>query len=232
MLSAVHTQCTGEKPQCKRCQKRGYECEYVMEHRANKTKKALAEREEAARLAEEEATVNGQIPVMYDDPSAMPMCPTAGPAWSNSSGYSAASGSSLPPPHLYAGQPLYAHAVPAYSSAPGYSTNSLASALGTPAIMIEGRPLVSSSSNMRLQAPPAPVASRSRSNSRAKRPAAASRPTPSHSVNDLQAVSRSTSTMSMQQSDMPLPAASPSCQACLSEMSNCNACEMEKQSMQ
>ncbi|KAI8989750.1 hypothetical protein BD414DRAFT_577567 [Trametes punicea] len=214
------TKCSGEKPKCKRCEKRGFDCVYVWEHRANRTKKAIAERERAARLAQEDAAAlySGQRAMM----DALPPClPTS---TSSSSEYSAIAASSLPPPlipGLPHGQLICPQAGPSYSSSSDSSGSSFLSSLPTPAIMLDGRPLAGA--NMLFQAPASLPVSRSPASSQ----------TPSALVNsafDCQPVSRSRSAMSLQYPELPPPKASASCEACVSEMSHCMACIEEKDS--
>ncbi|KAI0636647.1 hypothetical protein C8Q77DRAFT_515767 [Trametes polyzona] len=224
------TKCTGEKPRCKRCQRRNHECVYVWDHRANKTKKAVAEREQAAREAEEAfyAQYGYDVPMLMD-PYAVAVCPPAGPApsCSSSSGYSAVSPMALPPSMMLAAtygarQTLPPSAEYAYASSTGYSTSTAGSALPTPAIMIDGRPLAPSPViSQDLLHGAAPI-SRSRSDSRIDHRLLAS------STSDLDAMSRSTSAMSMQYSSMSSMPSSTSCQACLSEMADCRECAMER----
>ncbi|KAJ8457327.1 hypothetical protein ONZ51_g11602 [Trametes cubensis] len=217
------TKCTGEKPICKRCTKGGHECEYVFEHRANRTKKAIAERQRAALEAEQAAFIQYNLPSL-----------------SSSSGYSATSASSLPPPHMngYArGQPYCPPAAPSHSSSSNYSAGSSApSLLPTPAIMLDGRPLAPPDiilsqaqvqAQAQAQAPASRPAARSRYNARTGRSKAKAAKT----APDMPAISRSTSAMSLQSPGVPL-CASTSCEACLSEMSNCVACLEEMAHLQ
>ncbi|KAH9857223.1 hypothetical protein C2E23DRAFT_380001 [Lenzites betulinus] len=220
------TKCTGEKPQCKRCQKRGFECEYVWEHRANKTKKAVAEREQAGS----EAAEYGQAYPGIVAPVPVRARPPMAHAFSSSSGYSAGSASSLPPPLMFAGHPgqLYLAPVPPPLGAPaGYLVNSGPSALPTPTIMVDGCPISAGKAPAKAPTAAAARAARSRSGTRSIKP------TPSNSVQDLQAMSRSTSTMSMQYPDLPAPWPSPStsCQGCISEMTNCAGCTTDHEVM-
>ncbi|KAI0780603.1 hypothetical protein BD413DRAFT_666713 [Trametes elegans] len=220
------TKCTGERPKCTRCEKRGFDCEYVEEHRANRTKKAVADRAEAVRQAQGYA-MYGQDPTMLVDPSALPLCPPAGASYSSSSGYSVASASSLPPPLVGGylnGQHLFPQAHPSRSSSSGYPSEY--SLPPTPAIMVDGRLLASP--QMHSLAPAPPPASRPRASSRAK-----GRATPIKSSGSSQAMSRSTSAMSIDYPAMLPPplSGSPSCEACVSEMSHCEACVAEKNSL-
>ncbi|OSD08526.1 hypothetical protein PYCCODRAFT_28361 [Trametes coccinea BRFM310] len=215
------TKCSGDKPTCKRCRKYRYECEYVWEHRANKTKKAVAEREEATRLAEEAAAMAQAVGAAGLDA----ICPPARPSFSSSSGYSDASAASLPPLLATRGYSHLPMAAPSYSSSSGYSAgSSLMSALPTPVIMLDGRPL--GATTMLSHIPAAPV-SRSRSGSQLGRAA------PPNSPAGSQAVSRSSSAMSLQQAEFMPPSlkASMSCNACVSEMAGCAACIEEKKSL-
>ncbi|KAI0333573.1 hypothetical protein GY45DRAFT_1368300 [Cubamyces sp. BRFM 1775] len=220
------TKCTGEKPVCKRCAKNDHECVYVLEHRANKTKKAIAERHKAALDAQQVAMIEydrallaGEIP--------MEICPPAVPSLSSSSGYSMASASSLPPPYMtgYArSQPYCPLAAPSHSMSSNYSADSSApSLLPTPAIMLDGRPLATPEtlpSQAQAQVPSSRPISRPRYNARTGR----SRAQASKSAPDVRAISESTSAMSLQSSGLSPCGPSSSCEACLSEMSNCTAC--------
>ncbi|KAI0372988.1 hypothetical protein BV20DRAFT_1119531 [Pilatotrama ljubarskyi] len=222
------TKCTGEKPTCKRCVKRGYECEYVLEHRANKTKKAVAEREKAEREAEEAEAAAQKQPKLIDS-AAMPICPPLVAARSSSSGYSVASASSLPPPLMTGGlhgQHLRPFAAFSPSPSPGYYGGSLASvpALPTPTIMIDGRPLgpIEMLSLAQAQGSADIPPSLSRTGTQPKHPS------PVTSERELLAMSRSSSAMSVQSTELPAgPAASTSCQACLAELADCLACASE-----
>ncbi|KAI0362472.1 hypothetical protein OH77DRAFT_1584876 [Trametes cingulata] len=223
------TKCTGEKPRCRRCVKRGYECEYVFEHRANKTKKALADREKAEREAEEASRDQR----MLVDPT-MPFCPPLlAVAHSSSSGYSVPGTSSLPPPLMPGGphgQHLHPLAAFAHASSLGYygGAHPPVTPMPTPAIMVDGRPLPSPHMLPQTQTQPQLSgdipASRSRSGQKAKRPSRAK------SNGNLQAVSRSSSAMSLQQPEPPVPLTSAaSCQACLAELAQCAACPPGRQ---
>ncbi|KAL7283657.1 hypothetical protein ACG7TL_003093 [Trametes sanguinea] len=200
---------------CERCRKR------KTKHRANKTKKAVAEREEATRLAEEAAAMAQAVGAAGLEA----MCPPARPSFSSSSGYSDASAASLPPLLATRGYSHLPMAAPSYSSSSGYSAgSSLMSALPTPVIMLDGRPL--GATTMLSHIPAAPV-SRSRSGSQLGRAA------PPNSPAGSQAVSRSSSAMSLQQAEFMPPSlkASMSCNACVSEMAGCAACIEEKKSL-
>ncbi|KAI0822719.1 hypothetical protein BC628DRAFT_1387358 [Trametes gibbosa] len=215
------TKCTGEKPQCKRCKKRGIECEYVWEHRANRTKKAVAEREQAIREGSEAVGYKRAQPLVVGSVPVPPRPPVAHA--SSSSGYSAAtSASSLPPPLMLAGDPGQLYLIPSMTARGASSEHRMkwgVSALPTPTIMVDGCP---------ISAAPAPLKASS-AGRRAPSGTRSNKPTPSNSTHDLQAVSRSTSTMSLQYPDLPAPWPTPStsCQGCISEMSNCAACAVE-----
>ncbi|KAI0647389.1 hypothetical protein C8Q79DRAFT_959199 [Trametes meyenii] len=222
------TKCTGDKPQCARCARRGFECEYVEEHRANRTKQAIAARQQAAMEAGAEACNQEHVPLV--DPLTLPICPPARHTYSSSSAYSDATTSSLPSPlgmpPVPHGQPLYNLAAPSFSSSGFSDGSSLPSAMSTPAITLDGGPLPANNFNASRQT----VAPRPTPKARAS--AQGKRPSPAKSMVDLRAASKSRSAPLPEYSEVPMhmlaptptPTPSTSCRACLAEMSNCSGC--------